>query len=325
MGFNHDEHIFLSTTKMEENSKSAILASTLGLATEKFQVLIIDPNSPALILNTLKSFAWKNDVAYIVNITGGNKLMSQMTYLHFAGKPKCNIYYWPIDTNSLEQLYPEIEQIVLADPYQLDLSTYIGAHGYSYTCQLQISNPYSKADALFQNVIKCGTAEKVPEISMAKEDGYNKPDKPYFLGGWFEEWLYAFIKKSLKLPDSQIAFNLKLKSSQSVRNTESDNEIDVAFVYKNKLYIWECKVFYSNRVRGPKIAEAVYKISSVSQSLGLQSTSLVAILSPFGFDQRRTDFLEDITKIMRVEKVFSLEEMGDNKLFISKIKNIINR
>ena len=323
MGFVNDEHIFLSTKEMESNNKSTILAVTLGLTAENYKVIIIDANNPSLILKKLRNFSWKSNVTYIINITGGNKLMSQMTYLHFAGKVKCNIYYWPIGTENLEQLYPEIEQVKIANPYQLDLNTYIGAHGYSFTCQHRLSYPYSKADSIFQNVVKYGAAEKVPEIIIAKGDTYKKPDKNYFLGGWFEEWLYDFLKQTLKLPDSQIAFNLKLKSSQSLRNTESDNEIDVAFVYKNKLYIWECKVFYSGRIKGPKIAEAIYKISSVSQSLGLQATSFVAILSPFGFDKKRADFLSDITKIMRIKKVFSLEDMADEKYFVLQIKNFL--
>ncbi len=323
MALPHDNHIFLSTREMEANNKSAILASTLGLSEEKCKLLIIDANNPSLILKKLVKFVWQNDMPYIVNITGGNKLMSQMTYLHFAGKQDCNIYYWPIGSDCLEQLYPVIESVKIAEPYQLDLSTYIGAHGYSYTCQQQLAYPYSKAKGTFQNVIKFGSAEAVPEIIKARESHYNLPDKQYYTGAWFEEWMYAFLKQSLKLASSQIALNLKLKNSQSVSKTENDNEIDVAFVFNNKLYIWECKV-YTGQVKSGKIANAIYKISSVSQSLGLQATSLVAILSPLGFDVKRKDFLNDITKIMRVKKVFALEDMSDSKLFVSKIKEIIN-
>ena len=320
----HDSHIFLSTTKMEDDCKSSILAATLGLAKEEYKVPIIDANSPALILEVLDNFDWPKGTPYIVNITGGTKMMSQMAYIYFSGNQNTTIYYWPIGSEFLEQLHPVIEEIKIPTPYQLDLNTYIAAHGYDYTCEQNLSHPFSKAASLFKNVIKYGSPENVPEIRIAKDDAYRKLDKQYFLGGWFEEWMFTFLKESLHLPDSQIAFNLKLKSRQSVRNTESDNEIDVAFVHKNKLYIWECKVYYSKQLRGNKIAEVIYKISSVSQSLGLQATSLVTILSPFGFDNRRKNFLNDITKLMRIKKVFSLEDMADEKKFISQIKTLIN-
>lgn len=94
-------------------------------------------------------------------------------------------------------------------------------------------------------------------------------------------------------------------------------------MYDNKLYIWECKVFYRKKASGNKIAEAVYKISSVSQSLGLQATSFVTILTPFGSNKMRRSFLEDISRLMRVKKVFSLEDMKDKRMFAEQIRGFL--
>ncbi|MBS1736764.1 MAG: DUF1887 family protein [Bacteroidetes bacterium] len=322
-----DRHIFITTREMARKQKSSVLADTLGLQHSDFKTLEIDSNKPLLILEALNNFSWPNGENYIVNITGGTKMMSQATFLFFSQKflhkDKTEVFYWPIGEKVLEQLHPHIREIKIDAPHQLDLKTYIHAHGFDYMSQKELSFPFSQSDSLFNKVVQNKSADKVTEISQAKAEDYSHPDKGYYLGAWFEEWLYYFLKTELNLRDSQIAFNLKLKNRQSIRETESDNEIDVAFVFDNKLFIWECKVLYSKSATGKKIAEAIYKISSVSQSLGLQATSLVAILAPFGNNSKRQDFLKDITKIMRVKSVFSLEDMGDKNKFLKLVRALI--
>lgn len=98
----------------------------------------------------------------------------------------------------------------------------------------------------------------------------------------------------------------------------------VAFVYQNKLFLWECKVYYTKSLSGKKISDAVNKISSLGRMLGLQAISLVAIMTPFGKDKNRKNFIKDITWTMRVKKVFSLEEKKDKTVFIEAIEKIIN-
>lgn len=317
-----DNHIFISTQKMEIDKKSAILADTIGLNAQQYKVLIIDPNRPAEILDVLDNYQWSND-NYIVNITGGTKMMSQMVYIHFSEKRNTKIFYWPIGSQSVELLHPTIETYPIEQPIALDLSTYFAAHGYSYAAQTQLSKPFEEAQHLFTATVVAGAADLVPAIRQAKEPFSTSEEKVYLSGAWFEEWLYAFLKNELQLPDEAIGLNLKLKNIHSQRTSEADNELDIAFIYGNRLYIWECKV-YNQVSNGKKIAEAVYKISSLSQSLGLQATSFVAILAPFGNSPARNNFLKDITRVMRIKKVFSMEDMADTNLFIKQIKKLTN-
>lgn len=275
---------------MEKKNKSSILADCLGLTERDYRLIVVDANSPEMILEVLDNYPWKESTSYVINITGGTKMMSQMTYIHFSKKKNAEIYYWPIGCDYIEKLHPEITRQKLNRVYQLGLKTYIAAHGYDYSCQQQISYPFSKADNIFNKVVCYKSAENVPEIIQAKAEDYYKHDKQYYLGVWFEEWMYSFLKQELNLSDNQIVFNLKLKNRQSIRRSESDNEIDVAFVYNNRLFIWECKVYYTQSATGKKISDAVYKISSVSQSLGLQATSLVAILCPLEIVKNEKNF-----------------------------------
>lgn len=328
IGKEGNKHIFISTNQMEEKQKSSILADTLGLKVDDFEILVIDANRPLRILESLNAFHWSPSGTYIVNITGGTKMMSQTVFLFFTQqfhhREATEVFYWPIGESVMEQLHPTIREIIIDRPYQLDLKTYIRAHGFNYISQNQLSHPFAKSDELFNKIVHHKSAEHVPEIMNAKDENYLQPDKGYFLGGWFEEWLYYFLKSELNLPDSQITFNLKLKSRQSIRKTESDNEIDVAFVYNNKFYVWECKVYYRKRASGSQITKDIYKISSICQNLGLQAISLVAILAPFGNNKLRHDFLEDITRLMRVKRVFSLEDMKNRERFIEYVRQMVS-
>lgn len=319
-----DNHIFLTTKKMEADKKSAILVHALQLSVNSYKVIEIDANNPALILEKLDYYEWPASDSWIVNITGGTKMMSQMAYIHFSEKAHTKIYYWPIGSQQVQLLHPFIEAHIIKQPVYLNLPTYLAAQGYSYTAQAPLSHPFAKANRLFKQAIAAGNAGQVPEIAAAKKDEYFGPDKVYFAGGWFEEWLYYFMKTQLQLADDQIAYNLKLKHQYSQRKSESDNEVDVAFVYGNRLFIWECKVFNHIIGLGKKLPETVYKISSLSQSLGLQAVSFVVIFTPFGEDTQRKEFLNDITRLMRINKVFSMEDLVDTELFIEQVKKIMD-
>lgn len=323
---NGDIHIFLSSKEMEQKHKSRILAQSLNLGNKQFKTIVIDQNSPSLILEVLeKEFPkGKRDNNFIINITGGTKMMSQMTYFYFWGFPKTSIYYWPIGEKYVEQLHPEFKRIEIENPVQLNLKTYLAAHGYSFTKAERPDRDYHAAEELYRKVITCGDAALVPEISKATNTEYKKNDKGYLSGGWFEEWLYFTLKKELQLKDSHIGLNLKIRNEASKRETGNDNELDMAFVYKNTLYILECKVYNRKQLTGKRITDAIYKISSVRQSLGLKATAMVFILSPFGNSHGRRNTINDLVRMANVKQIFSLEDMKRRETFLNKIKMMID-
>lgn len=324
LNLEHDEHIFVTTAQMEEKNKSSILASALGISEENYQKIVIEPNNPGKIISELLTHQWDKEAEYIVNITGGTKMMSQMVYYLFKELSGAQIYYWPIEYNYIEKLHPDFSQVKFEKNIELDLETYFAAYGFSFAAVNQLSYSSNRAEDLYKQVVNKGSAGLVTEISRSKRIDYLKTDKFYLGGGWFEEWLYFNLKKELKLPDSQIAFNLKLKSHFSKRHSESDNEIDVAFVYKNTLYLFECKVYNKAQINSKKITDAIYKLSSLRQSLGLKATAIVCVLSPFGQDYGRKETIRYLSEMARVKKVFSLETMENKTNFIQGIKNIVN-
>ncbi len=324
MGQKSDAHIFMTTQKMEDNFKSSILADALELNVGEYQKIIIDPNNPEKILQQLRQHRWDKNAPYIVNITGGTKMMSQFTYSFFKDFSNVKIYYWPIEFNFAIQLYPSFEEVHFQQQIRLDLKSYLATHGYTYHAQQALSSSFNRADELYKMVCKEGDAGRVKNIVNAQDPNYFKRDKNYLIGGWFEEWQYEVLKTSLQLNDNEIGFNVKLKSRFSKKDFESDNEIDVAFVYKNVLYILECKVYNIKQINIKKITDAIYKISSIRQSMGLRATAIVAILSPFGENKSRLSTIDYLSKMAQVRKVFSINDMKVKEQFIQEIKKIVN-
>lgn len=319
-----DHHIFISTEEMESNGKSTILADTLRFKEEKFRVVTIDQHNPVLISEKFGQEKFSETYEYLVNLTGGTKMMSQMTYRHFSKFKNCHIYYWPIGMDYVETIFPKFGRYHFKNQVSLDLKTYFLAYGYSFSKATSISQPFRRSALLLDAVATTGDSGAVPEIFNANHTAYTGDDKNYLLGGWFEEWMFTVIRKGLNLKEEEIGLNLKIKNYKSIRNTESDKEIDVAFVCKNNLYIIECKVFSAKQINGKRITDTIYKISSIRHSLGLKATAMVAILSPFGQSTGRKEMIQDTTSLAQVKKVFSMNDFKNKDNFINGIKAIVN-
>lgn len=322
-----NRHIFLSSEEMEKSdkNKSNALAKTLNLNLNDYRTVIIDQNNPIQILNALNNeISIEENTEYVINITGGTKMMSQMTHRYFAHFGNVKIYYWPIGEGYVEQVYPEFKSIDFPEEkVNLDLKTYFQAYGYNITYSKSIETSFKHSQSLMDQVITYGDSGKVKKIKEAGFPHYKKSDKGYYTGGWFEEWLYHTLKTELNLNNDHIGFNVKIKSDISKKLSESDNEIDVAFVFENSLYILECKVYSQNQINGKRIMDAIYKISSIKQSLGLRATAFVTILSLFGNDHQRKININDTKRLAGVKDVFSLEDLENKEDFIVNIKKSV--
>lgn len=319
-----DEHVFLSTEEMESKFKSETLATALKLQPTQYKTINIDPSSPQKILDKLAKYEWDKNGNFIVNITGGTKMMSQGVYSFFTRHKNSKIYYWHIGSYQLEQLFPKFDEHFFEKEIQLDLKTYFAVQGYTIQGKSELSYSHKRAETLLQRIIKHGDSAKVSDITRASQADYYKVDRGYLTGGWFEEWMYQTLRDELRLPDSQIAYNLKIKSKFSEKESENDHEIDVAFVYKNTLFIVECKVFSRNQATTAKISGSIFKVSSLRQSLGLKANAIVAILASFGPNKERKRTISYLSNMANVAAVFSLENMKEREHFIQIIKKIIN-
>jgi len=316
MGKPGDKHIFISTEKMEEAHKSTILAETLKLGKNDYTIIRIDHSNAALILEKLDAVTWPMAENYLINITGGTKMMSQMVFEVFKDFENAAIYYWPYSNAHLQELHPYIIQHKIEHPVLLDLETYFSIHGYEITASGKPEYSFEKADSIYKECIKKGRAELVEQIVTAKEQNYPHPDKGYWCGTWFEEWLYYQFNKRYNLADNAISMNIKIKHRYSERAGESDIELDVAYMLQNNLFVWEAKVFNNEKGVARNLPEIIHKITSISQTLGISTKRFLAIMGPM-YDERmlRKQFIDDIARLLKIDGIYGLEDFASDKVF----------
>ncbi len=131
---------FISTLKMEEERKAECIENTLrlkGLMTQDDHIPteIVDQDSLIDCISKIEALVekMKGEVQYIVNITGGNKVMALAAYDIFRGiGEKVVIGYIPIGRNEFVQMFPRKKTIkTSAIPERLNLEEYLSSYGFS--------------------------------------------------------------------------------------------------------------------------------------------------------------------------------------------------
>ncbi len=301
------EFFFITTEQMENRQATDHMIRALDLEARVCQRIVIDANDASRIKQQLESFLFPQDAHYVVNITGGNKLMSQMVFAHFQ-KFDSRMLYAPINAEHYQQVYPEVSKIPMDDTIKLSLDQYLYAYGFEITGELPYYKGIPKPTSLFNKVIESGGAGRVAEIKKANHPDYKEADKNYLLGGWFEFYCYQFFKRIFRLNDSQIGCSIGLKKIGSITSNPHDNEFDLMFLHKNDLYVFECKVYSSPTYRKEKFQIPMFKLASLTQKFGLNCKKYLAILaeSPDAEDNR--DQLEQLRGNLGIDKVITLED-----------------
>lgn len=116
----------------------------------------------------------------------------------------------------------------------------------------------------------------------------DEPSRFYVNGGWLEQHVYGLclnLKKTYGIQD--IARSIEVERKH--RNPPIKNEMDVAFLKDNRLYVIECKTHADRHQAGNKSANALYKLDSLKDLLGgLQARAmLISFSSPSTHDQQR--------------------------------------
>lgn len=300
------EYFFVTTQKMEENKVTDHVMAALKLPEKKCHKVRIDANDALLIFDQLKAFPFPKSAKYLVNITGGNKLMSQMVFQHFLDY-QSKMYYAPIDSDQYQVLYPEVAQVPKSKSIKTALDDYLRAYGYVTLSTLEYYKGRPAPYALMQQVIQKKHPGKVSAITNAWDGVYSGTDKTYLRGEWFELYCYDFFKKAFDLNDSQIACSAKIKRVDSITSSENDNEFDVMFVYQNDLYVFECKVFHTRTIRMEKISKPMFKLASLSQNFGLKCKKYLAVLGQFSTDSKSSQQLENLRQNLGIRKILDIE------------------
>lgn len=95
----------------------------------------------------------------------------------------------------------------------------------------------------------------------------DKDARTYINGGWLEEYVFNEIKKIAGIQD--IALNVEIQNAQ--KGITQNNELDIAFLHHNALYVLECKTKnYNNKSEGQAQNE-LYKLETLKKLGGLRT------------------------------------------------------
>lgn len=113
-----------------------------------------------------------------------------------------------------------------------------------------------------------------------QEEIISQTELRYLTSAWFEHYIHDVIADYLKLPSDAIASQAKLY--QSSRHWKySNHEFDVIFLYRNRLYVIECKTAISrNRTQTRRLFdEAIYRLAALKRDFGLNVTVGLVVLT----------------------------------------------
>lgn len=288
----YSSQIFISTKKMEEIGKSAWIEKAAGIEPGTIKRIIVDENDWDGIIKELQRTDWRQETGFLVNLTGGTKIMTLSVFEYFA-KQGNQIIYVSIRENGYQELYPDKNNFSTPFETRLNLEEYFGAYGISFTQKSEFIKSYSEIKKILKSYKNKGY-----DIENLHK-GYPAEWKNYFTGEWFEEYLYFFIKNELQLSDEHIATNIELNHSAIPVSSKNDLELDIAFTLNNELYIVEAKVSIGRKKLNKELlSKILFKLSAINKNFGLRSHSFVFTMA--NINEPPAEFETDLQRKMRV-------------------------
>ncbi len=349
-----DSYLFISTEFMESSkmNRTNCILEGADIIKSEYQIIIVKEDSVSDIEFKLANI--NNSDKYIVNLTGGTKMMSIATY-NFFSKENAEIYYKPIRTNQIisvkdDSVFKEINNRIgvidylksygiainrktdFADFTNQEITKKIfnvflkGKINYKTIERLRTKYRSKKAKYTIYDIEQTEDEElRIKELSIfleklgfenkTKEDAViTKKEIVYLTGGWFEEFIYFYFKEQLSLNNYDIELGVHLKKSETVL----DNDLDVVFTYNNILYVIECKtaMALNEKVSTSLFNETIYKASALRAKFGLTVKNMLITLS--NMTHPNIDYNERASAMNIM--------LYDRKYFIdmSKLNNLIN-
>lgn len=307
--------VFITTEEMEGKQRTDWILKSVGIKIpdDKVDRIIVSEQSISEIQRKLSQcavFAGNGEI--LVNLTGGNKIMALAAYEFFKEKSPQNqnnirMYYLNVGGDKFDMIFPS-EQRNCIDSGYCNLKEYLTAYSieqeksgktplmkFEETQKFYAETFESEKNAI--NALHKGLNDKetrkfidkhnkLPEglsnnqnIRRLFEKAFGDLESTkarinYLRGGWFEEYIYFLIKRGLKLNDGQICLNLKI-DDKSLPGKAVHNELDVIFIYKNKINIIECKTGLKSQGGGGILQEVLYKQSALKKGFGLTAKSFL--------------------------------------------------
>ncbi len=241
----------------------------------------------------------------MLNVTAGTKIMALAAFDTFR-QHRLPILYVDTDNQRIQYLHSGKSES-LGDP--LTVKQYLACYGYTMqTINHQYNLPQSwrnleellvtqskplhkalsrlnwiaahqqkrfslTSPELADALLKAGLIESNHNASYQ----FTSEDAGRFInGGWFEHYIYSLLRQiQTQYPIKNLMANIK------ITNGHVSNELDIVFLYKNKLHIIECKTRHFTESGAVDSTSPIYKIDSLSKQVaGIKGKSMFASYYP---------------------------------------------
>jgi hypothetical protein len=296
-----DEYIFLTTKEMKHKGTLQWLYDASKINIDKCTSIVVEPYSYDNIEAELSKVVNDED-HYIINLTGGTKIMS-LAVNDFFKDINSEMFYLT-GTNEYIKIFPGRTKPTFALQTKITLEEYLTAYGFMVKSKsiavkpidttIKILNYFlnhiTKDDYMILETLRVNhrgsklnaieTVSGLKELLNRFEFECNKPnclDKyeiKYLTGEWLEEYVYYSVKEKYELTDDEIGMGWQIQKNQV------PNEFDVLFIKNNQLNTIECKSSIYTDIDEKKtiIGETIYKSDSLKNKFGLfVSTSILTV------------------------------------------------
>lgn len=261
-----------------------------------------------IVLNVITDYVVtdheKEQVA--LNLSGGTKLMALAAYQTvLEAELGWDVFYVDIDTDELIVLTNELTRFPLEPKIRLpdylraygydplpapkrsesgkdhsslieDLILNVGsladpigelnalAHAAEVRKSLSIELPPHGGSAGLQSLLQKFSDSDVLAIRANRVEFRSEPDRAFAGGGWIEEYVFRKVSRlsqDLGIRDKHV--NLVVSDASGVKN-----ELDIAFMARNRLHVIECKTARMNGAQAGKANDALFKLAEISRRIG---------------------------------------------------------
>jgi len=340
---------FISTGKSEKDRKTECIENTMRLkgflpSGDNIEKILVDQDSLVDCMNKIDTLIDKVDgeVEYIVNITGGNKVMALAAYDIFREiGQKVIIDYMPLGRNEVIQFFPRKKPIKIFHVHErLNVEEYLSSYGFKIQNKdkLQaiksrsssrkddstwILNNYEQLKGLLGFLYKqLGDKRKRVRYRMIAtyDRSLSAIEKEMFTRNRFEIQ-DRIINKDLTKDEivyltggwfEEYVFNQNGTIDDAMMGVKiesmsgASNDLDIVFVRNNVLHHIECKTLGEGDKEKGIIRDTVYKRGAISTLLGKVEKSIFTTLDQISepVSQRAQDYG---VKILSLEQVMDLK------------------
>lgn len=297
----YDELLFVTTEEVDAKGREAHLLDALGLPRDAGACIAVDGNDFKAAKSTIQeNWAHREGDEYLVNMTGGTKMMALAVYEFFL-QFRAKFYYVPIGKNVYCDIASGQETPI---GYRISLKEYFTLYGLTFTADNSLMFGKSLPFELFRRVRR-NHGELIFEMVNAQNETNTPEKKKYYSGRWFEEYVFLRLKKENNLDARYVAKDVKLFRSEGQSN---DNELDVICMIDNALHVVECKV--SMRGASEKVDGFLYKLAAVSKDFGLQVKSYLCTMHKMNdFSLSTRQAIEKRRRILGIKGVLGPQEL----------------